>query len=117
MTAKGNESGSCRLNLRISPDERNQINYFLSAYPNKWASANEFMRAAVVNYIAFLNGDYKLPSLEQQRLNQLVDGFAVLSSNIGALQEVVTSGFSSLMHVTRGGNYLLDYSNSEDGEL
>jgi len=105
------------LNLRIPPDERNQIDYFLSQYPHKWASANEFMRAAVGNYIAFLNGNYKLPNLEQQRLNQLIDGFYSLSSAFGSLEGIVTSGFESLMHVTRGSNYLLDYSMNENGEL
>jgi len=75
------------------------------------------MRAAVGNYIAFLNGNYKLPDLEQQRLNQLIEGFHGLSSTIGSLESVLISGFESLMHVTRGSNYLLDQSMHEDGEL
>ena len=108
---------SCRLNLRLLPDERNQIDYFISQYPHRWTSANEFMRAAVGNYIAFLNGNYKLPDLEQQRLNQLIEGFHGLSSTIGSLESVLISGFESLMHVTRGSNYLLDQSMHEDGEL
>jgi len=116
MTSTSKQS-PVRLNLRIPPDERNQIDYFLSQHPHKWASANEFIRAAVGNYIAFLNGNYKIPDLEQQRLNQLIEGFHGLSSTIGSLESVLISGFESLMHVTRGSNYLLDQSMHEDREL
>jgi len=107
----------CRLNLRISPDEQNQIKYFVATYPDKWTSANEFVRTAIENYIVFLNRDYHLPAPQQERVNQLVDAMIVLSGRVGALEEVLTSSFGELMRVTRGDNYLLDYCNGEDGEL
>jgi len=106
-----------RLSFFATPDEYNQVQYFLSRHPHKWGSANEFLRAATSQYIAFINGDYKLPNLEQQRLNQLIDGFHSLSSTVGSLESVLISGFESLMHVTRGSNYLLDCSVNENGEL
>jgi len=107
----------CRLNLRISPDEQNQIKYFVATYPDKWPSANEFVRTAIENYIVFLNRDYHLPAPQQERVNQLVDAMIVLSGRVGALEEVLTSSFGELMRVTRGDSYLLDYCNGEDGEL
>lgn len=77
-------------------------------------SLNDFFRDALAHYISFQNKDYDLPSLEIQRLNQLIDSMAVLSSNINSLEKVVVSGFDSLISLTRGDNYLLD---EDDGEI
>ena len=49
-----------------------------------------------------------LSTMEQARLNQLVDVVALLSSNVKNLESVVVSGFDSLVGLTRGDNYLLD---------
>ena len=64
--------------------------------------------------IAYENKDYDLPDLEQARLNQLIDNMAVLSSNIHSLENVITSGFDSLLGLVKGDNYLLEH---EDGEI
>ena len=77
-------------------------------------SVNEFIAEAVEEKIARKNGDYDLPTLEQARLNQLIDQMASLSTNVANLQSVTTSGFDALMGLTRGDNYLLD---DEDGEI
>ena len=60
------------------------------------------------------NLDYDLPTLEIARLNELVDQVAALAKNSANLERVVTTGFDSLIGLTRGDNYLLD---DEDGEL
>ena len=75
---------------------------------------NEFLKNAIDFYVAYQNKDYDIPTLEVQRLNQLVDTTAVLSSNVSALEKIITSGFDSLISLTRGDNYLLD---EDDGEL
>lgn len=80
----------------------------------KKLSVNDILREAIDLYISYQNKDYDLPSLEIRRLNQLTDGFAVLSSNIESLEKIVTSGFNSLISLTRGDNYLLD---DDSGDL
>lgn len=86
---------------------------------NYWAkkngiSVNELLRDAIALYISYQNKDYDIPTLEIQRLNQLVDTITVLSSNVSSLEKVTVSGFDSLIKLTRGDNYLLE---EEDGEL
>lgn len=77
-------------------------------------SINQFLNDALDLKIAFENRDYPLPTLEQARLNQLIDGFAAMSSNFSSLQDVVIAGFDSLLKLTKGDNYLLEH---EDGEI
>lgn len=77
-------------------------------------SVNDLLRDALALYIARANKDYDLPTLEVQRLNQLIDGFNALSSNINSLEKIVTSGFDSLVSLTRGDNYLLE---DDDGDI
>jgi len=88
-----------------------QVDYWAK---KKQVSRNEILRDAIEFYISHQNKDYDLPSLEIQRLNQLIDNIAVLSSNIDSLEKVIVSGFDSLISLTRGDNYLLD---DDDGEL
>ena len=61
------------------------------------------------------NEDYDLPTLETRRLNQIVDALTTLSHNVQSLESVTTSGFDSLLGLTRGDNYLLE--TDEDGEI
>lgn len=80
----------------------------------KGISINQYLNEALEKAIAYENQDYPLPTLEQARLNQLIDAMAVLSQNVKSMEAVVTSGFDSLLGLTRGDNYLLDH---EDGEI
>lgn len=77
-------------------------------------SVNEYIKTAILFKIQWDNQDYKLAPMEIQRLNQMIDALVVLSSNVHSLEQVVTSGFDSLLGLTRGDNYLLE---EEDGEL
>ena len=77
-------------------------------------SINDYIKDAIALMIRWENKDYDLPTLEIQRLNQLVDAMAVMSANVHSLEQVITSGFDSLLGLTRGDNYLLEH---EDGDI
>jgi len=84
-----------------------------------WAARNEInVNELIIESIELMirhqNKDYNLPVLEVARLNQLIDGMAVLSQNVQSLEHITTYGFDSLLGLTRGDNYLLEM---EDGEI
>lgn len=100
-----------RLTLRISEDDFQRLQYWADRCE---MSVNEYMVEALYAQIRRENGDYDLPTAEVARLNQLVDLVTELSSNVKSLEDVTTSGFDSLLGLTRGDNYLLE---QDDGEL
>lgn len=100
-----------RITATVSEDDFQQMTYWAK---RRGVSLNEYFKDAVEEKIKRENGDYDLPTLEQQRLNQLTDVVTVLSSNVQSLEQVVTSGFDSLIGLTRGDNYLLQ---NEDGDI
>lgn len=71
-------------------------------------SINDFIRDAILFRIRWKQKDYPLAPLEVQRLNQLLDAIMTLSSNVNSLEQVVVSGFDSLLGLVRGDNYLLE---------
>lgn len=100
-----------RIAVRLRKDTDQRARY--------WAdkanlSVNEYISEAVEEKIRRENGDYDLPTLEQARLNQLIDEMRSLSTNVANLESVATNGFDSLLGLTRGDNYLVD---PEDGEI
>jgi len=97
--------------IRLHPDTAQHVNYWSA---KRELSENEYLVQAVEEKIARENGDYDLPTLELMRLNQLIDEIKALSTNSANLEIVVTTGFDSLLGLTRGDSYLLD---DEDGEL
>ncbi|MDP9903215.1 hypothetical protein [Arthrobacter bambusae] len=108
---KQQAAGSQAVKIRVHPDVHERTKYWAQRHG---LSANEYMALAVEEKIARENGDYDLPALEIQRMNQLIDQMVAMSSNVQNLETVVVSGFDSLLGLTRGdSNYLLD----EDGEL
>lgn len=94
-----------RLQIRVSDDVYKQVQYWAA---RNEMSVSEYVLEAIGLAIRHENKDYNLPSLEINRLNQIVDGFAVLSSNVEQLEKVVTHGFDSLLGLTRGDSYLSD---------
>ncbi|MEU7155992.1 hypothetical protein AB0A98_06045 [Streptomyces chrestomyceticus] len=98
--------------IRLSPDYKQRAEYW--ADKRAFSSVNEYVAEAVIEKIRRENLDYDLPTLEIARLNELVDQVAALATNSANLERVVTTGFDSLIGLTRGDNYLLD---EEDGEL
>lgn len=100
-----------KIQVRLTDDEIMQLKYWAK---RDEVSVNEWIEDAIKQAIAIKNGNYQLPTLEQQRLNQIIDTITVLSSNVGSLENVIVSGFDSLLGLTRGDNYLLEH---EDGEI
>lgn len=94
--------------VRLSADDKERARYW--ADKRGFPSLGEYVGAAVAEKIARENRDYDLPTLEIARLNQLVDEIKSLSVNVANLERVTTSGFDSLIGLTRGDNYLLDDS-------
>lgn len=103
---------SKRLTLRLDDDTYERVSYWAKRRTN--GSMNQYIVDAIDHMIAYENRDYDLPTLEQQRLNQLIDSIKVLSMNVASLENVTVHGFDSLLNLTRGDNYLLD---EEDGDI
>ena len=77
-------------------------------------SMSECLRDAIQLLIRYENEDYyPLAKLEAERINQLVDCITMLSANVKNLEHVTVEGFSSLINITRGDNYLFD---EEEGD-
>ena len=100
-----------RVYTTVSDEEFKLLQYWAD---RNQVSMNEYLHDSLLLAIRHENGDYDLPSLEIARLNQLIDVITVLSSNVQSLEGIVTSGFDSLIGLTRGDNYLLEH---EDGEI
>ncbi|MBQ7636203.1 MAG: hypothetical protein IJS80_02730 [Lachnospiraceae bacterium] len=97
--------GNKRVTAVVNDKEFEELSYWADKLG---MSNNEYVRHALKVAIKRENKDYDLPDLEVARLNQLVDAMNVLSFNVANLEHIVTSGFQSLLSLTRGENYLLD---------
>lgn len=100
-----------RLTIRLFEDDYERVKYWAT---QKQCSVNEYVQDALVTQIKRENYDYDIPDVQIARLNQLIDVVLSLSSNVKLLEQVTTSGFDSLLGLTRGDNYLLEH---EDGEI
>lgn len=105
------EIGKKRVTLRFDEDTVALLKHWAK---RQGVDINDFVKDAIEFRIRWLSKDYPLPAMEVQRLNQLVDVVTTLSSNVHSLEGVVTSGFDSLLGLTRGDNYLL---RDEDGDI
>lgn len=101
-----------RLTLRLNHKDFDRLSYWAD---KKGVSINEFVPMMLDLFIGIENGNYQLPTLEQARLNQLIDATLSLSSNVQSLESIVIHGFDSLLQLTKGDNYLLEHE--EDGEF
>jgi len=110
-TTAESDTGRVRRQFRIHTDTLERVKYWRS---KRDLTENEYFVLAIEEKIARENGDYDLPTLEIMRLNQLIDEMRANSTNVANLEAIVTSGFASLMGLTRGDSYLLD---DDDGEL
>lgn len=100
-----------RKSVRLHPDTVMHIDYWSRKHD---MPENEYLIEAIEEKIARENGDYALPTLEQQRLNQLIDEVRAVSTNVGSLEGILTTSLDSLLQIARGDSYLLD---EDDGEL
>lgn len=111
MTTKEEIKYCHRFTASVDAETVEQVKYWAR---KNGISINDFLREAISHYIAYQNKDYDLPTLEAQRLNQIVDGMAVLSSNVSSLETTMMSALNSLISLTRGDSVYLD---DDDGEL
>lgn len=109
---KAGVSENHRLTLRFSQADFDRMKYWAEKAD---CSINEFIILMLEQWIDIQNGNYELPTLEVQRLNQLIESHSVMARDLQSLTSVVINGFDSLLSLTKGDNYLLD--DSEDGEL
>lgn len=100
-----------RTHVRIPEDRVEVLKYWAA---RRGMSVNEYINEAIDAQIRKENGDLDVPNVLTCRVNQLVDIVTELSSNLKSLEDVTTSGFDSLLGLTRGDNYLLEH---EDGEI
>ena len=101
----------CRRTLRLSPECDEKLAYWAD---KEGYSVNAFIPVILDLYVDIKNGNYQLPTLEQRRLNQLIESIGVMSKDLQSLQQVVINGLDSLIGLTRGDNYLLE---AETGEV
>lgn len=100
-----------RMTLRVSKDTHERLKYWSK---KRNMTVNAYVSEAIEKAIMYENKDYDLPTAEQQRLNQLIDIITSLSFNINSLEDVVVSGFESLISLTRGDSYLMEYDTDDE---
>lgn len=101
-----------QVKLRLHPDTRERVTYWRKS--RGIAADSDYMVQAIEEKIARENGDYDLPDILVQRINQIVDELRSNSTSIASLESVMVSSFKSLLGLTRGDSYLSD---DESGEL
>lgn len=99
-----------RITATVPNEMYEQLLYWSS---KRGISINQYLYDALEHAIAWENQDYPLPTIEAARLVQLVDIVSGLKADINNIHKVVDSGFSSLLTLTKGDNYLLD--DTDDG--
>lgn len=102
--------GTKRVRASVDEETYHQMMYWAK---KRGCSINEYLTLAIEHMISWENQDYDLPTLEQQRLNQLINSIGALASDVRCLEHITSEGFKSLLGLTRGDNYLLE----EDGDL
>lgn len=101
-----------RLTLRFSESDYSKLQYWAE---HAKVSVNEFIILMLEQWIDIQNGNYELPTLEIQRLNQLISAMSAMSGDMRNLVTIVTTGFDSLTSLTRGSNYLFEQADADDG--
>lgn len=107
------KEGDRRVTATLNRDEYDKLAYIAE---KDGISISEALREAITLLIRYKNEDYyPLAKLEAERINQLVDHIGILSSNIKNLENLTIEGFSSLINLTRGDNYLFDEDQEAQG--
>lgn len=103
--AKKEDADLKRVECRVSADLKDSIDYYSEKHG---LSRNDFLAEAAKYYIAYLQGDYDVPSAMVQRTNQLVDIVTALVDRVDTLENTTRSGIQSMIQLTRGDSYLTD---------
>jgi predicted DNA-binding protein len=105
------EKDTHRVTATIKQETYERLCYWAQ---KKGVTINTYLSDAIDFMIAFENRDYPLPTLEQARLNQLIDVITILSANVKSLETSTLSSLESLTGLVRGDNYLMEH---EDGDI
>lgn len=113
MAAKATTSATERIRkwMRLNPDTVQRAEYWRT---KREMSEQEYYELAVEEKIARENGDFDVPNIIVQRLNQIIDNQVASNTGVANLERITVSGFDSLLGLTRGDSYLTD---DESGEL
>lgn len=93
----------------VMPDNDLQLIEYWANRQNM--SVSEYLVAASRLYIKFINQDYDLPTMEQQRLNQLIESNAQVVAQLAQLEASVRNTSAVILRATNGRNYLEDMTN------
>ena len=97
------KAGHKRKELILPIDDLSKIEYWANV---RNQTVSEFLNSAASLYIKFINEDYDIPTLEQQRLNQLIDAQDRVSVQLQLLEKTVKSSIATMVRSTNGRNYL-----------
>lgn len=102
------------MNNKISDDKnvmRFTVRFSNDFYDNvksnaqmKNMSINDYIRDALYRQ---MQRDTR-PTLEIERLNQLIDSVDGMAANLSCLERIVNDSFDNLINITMGDNYLLN---------
>lgn len=94
-----------RKNLRLHESDAKRFEAWAE---KEGMSFNEFAAAAMNQYIDIKLGNYPLQTLEQQRLNQLIDEIRSMREDYRSMSSIVLSSMDSLTQLANGANILYD---------
>lgn len=100
-----------RVSLRFDEDIARAVEYWVEKekLSDPTVSMNSWVVDAILLKIRHKNGDFDVPSLLVNRINELIDSNASLATSVDNMQLVVTRGIDSLTSLARGDNsYLSD---------
>lgn len=104
---------SVQKKLRLHPDTVAKVKHWAES---EGVSETEYMALAVEEKLSRAVGDFDVPNLAVQRLNQAIDELKSIATGQQNLIQVTTTGFESLLGMARGDSYLLDPESGELGE-
>lgn len=111
LNVQGTGARSVQKKLRLHPVTVDKVKHWAE---REGVTESEYMALAVEEKLARAVGDFDVPNLAVQRLNQIVDELKAVATGQQSLIDVTTTGFESLLGMARGDSYLLD---PESGEL
>lgn len=97
--------GYKRKEISLPKDVIDKIAYWAD---NRDMTFSEMVDASTSLYIKFINEDYDLPTLEQRRLNELIESQYRIADELKQLQQTVMNTSAVLLRTTNGSNYLSD---------
>lgn len=93
----------CRVYSRIFETDFERLKYWAD---HEDQSVSEFVADAILERMARLSGDFDVPTVYGQLLNQMSEGILELIRSNESIRDEVNHGFSSILGVMRFGDYV-----------